>query len=354
MSKFLKFSTVLVFLMMVSGCNAPVSQIKLSRDYADLRTNYKGNIPDFQIEYLSKIDINNSWWKKSEEAQLVADQMVCMQLKSGGWAKSSFSFDSCNSEKLSKLRSTFDNSATIADTRFLLKYYYNSKKEKYLNSIYKSLNYIFKAQYPSGAWPQFYPLIKRPKYSSYATYNDDVMAGIMDVLTSIVQDSRYSFIDSEYRAMAEKSLEKALEFTLKSQIRHGDKLMGWAQQYDPETYDPLNARPFEPIAMSARETVAIIEILEHLNNKSSELKYSINSAKQWLKESQISGFEWDQKKGILVVEPNSKLWARFYDIESNKPIFGDSDGTVKMSIDQVSKERRLGYEWYGTWGTSVL
>ncbi|MFG0295883.1 MAG: pectate lyase, partial [Maioricimonas sp. JB045] len=57
----------------------------------------------------------------------------------------------------------------------------------------------------------------------------------------------------------------------------------------------------------------------------------------------------------LTPDPDAPpLWARFYEIETNRPIFSDRDGIVKYDIQEIGSERRGGYTWYGTWGTRAL
>jgi PelA/Pel-15E family pectate lyase len=40
------------------------------------------------------------------------------------------------------------------------------------------------------------------------------------------------------------------------------------------------------------------------------------------------------------------LWARFYEIGTNKPIFSDRDGAIREKVSDLSAERRSGYGWY--------
>ena len=40
------------------------------------------------------------------------------------------------------------------------------------------------------------------------------------------------------------------------------------------------------------------------------------------------------------------LWARDYEIGSDRPIFGDRDKTIHDKVNEISKERRNGYGWY--------
>ena len=42
----------------------------------------------------------------------------------------------------------------------------------------------------------------------------------------------------------------------------------------------------------------------------------------------------------------SPLWARFYDLNTNKPIFVGSDGVPKSNFSEIELERRTGYLWY--------
>ena len=56
----------------------------------------------------------------------------------------------------------------------------------------------------------------------------------------------------------------------------------------------------------------------------------------------------------MVADANAKpLWARFYEIETNRPLFSGRDGVPKYHFAEVEAERRNGYAWYGTWGERV-
>ena len=46
--------------------------------------------------------------------------------------------------------------------------------------------------------------------------------------------------------------------------------------------------------------------------------------------------------------------ARFYDIATATPIFGDRDRLVRTDVNTVSLERRKGYKWWGTGPAAVL
>ena len=40
------------------------------------------------------------------------------------------------------------------------------------------------------------------------------------------------------------------------------------------------------------------------------------------------------------------IWARFYELESNRAIFIGRDGIIKYNVDEIEAERRNGYGWY--------
>jgi PelA/Pel-15E family pectate lyase len=57
----------------------------------------------------------------------------------------------------------------------------------------------------------------------------------------------------------------------------------------------------------------------------------------------------------VVNDPDAKpMWARFYEIGTNKPIFCGRDGVKKYSLAEIEYERRNGYAWLGYWPESLL
>ena len=72
--------------------------------------------------------------------------------------------------------------------------------------------------------------------------------------------------------------------------------------------------------------------------------------------AKIQGYRYKKSKTErpLTKDPGATpLWARFYAIQSNRPIFSDRDGVVKFDIQEIGGERRGGYTWYGNWGEKV-
>ena len=57
----------------------------------------------------------------------------------------------------------------------------------------------------------------------------------------------------------------------------------------------------------------------------------------------------------LVPTPGAPLlWARYYEIGSNRPIFGDRDKTVHDQVEELSLERQRGYNWYNSGPQEML
>jgi PelA/Pel-15E family pectate lyase len=63
----------------------------------------------------------------------------------------------------------------------------------------------------------------------------------------------------------------------------------------------------------------------------------------------------DQRDRRVVPDPKAEpLWARFYELGTNRPIFLDRDSVVRYAYSELSHERRSGYAYLGTWPASLL
>jgi PelA/Pel-15E family pectate lyase len=57
----------------------------------------------------------------------------------------------------------------------------------------------------------------------------------------------------------------------------------------------------------------------------------------------------------VVEDPTATpLWARFYEIETNRPFLANRDGRMVFTLAEVERERRTGYRWYGEFAKSLL
>lgn len=48
------------------------------------------------------------------------------------------------------------------------------------------------------------------------------------------------------------------------------------------------------------------------------------------------------------------LWARFYELGSERPIFVGRDGVAHGSLAEIEHERRVGYSWLGPYAADLV
>ena len=53
-------------------------------------------------------------------------------------------------------------------------------------------------------------------------------------------------------------------------------------------------------------------------------------------------------------DPDEYLWARYYSLDDNTPVFCNRDGIRVPKLADVHLERRTGYAWYGIWPRKTL
>lgn len=319
-------------------------------------------------------------WFKTAEGQQLADNLVSWQNTGGGWwkqydpktprpadlapANTSGPGASNDQEDAWRSSSTFDNGATYTELRLLARAYTTTHDEKYKQAFEHGLNFIFDAQYPNGGWPQRFPL--QDNYGRHITFNDKLMSNVMLLLKEISEGKgEFAFVSEADRKRARESFERGVECILKAQIEAPDgALTGWCQQHDAATLAPTSARAYELPAIASFESADIVLLLMQIEKPDARVKRAITSAAEWFEKSAIRGKRYEKiddkslKYGVerrLSDDPGAPpLWARFYDIETNKPIFADRDGVKRYELSEVGEERRAKYAWYGNWGEKVL
>jgi PelA/Pel-15E family pectate lyase len=86
------------------------------------------------------------------------------------------------------------------------------------------------------------------------------------------------------------------------------------------------------------------------------VRQAVKAGAEWFDTVKLPGIRQTTVDGdkVVVHDPAAPpLWARFYEIGSNRPIFSGRDGVKKYDIAQIEPERRNGYAWYGNWGAQV-
>lgn len=290
-------------------------------------------------------------WYASVEALRIADNLLLYQRNSGGWPKNidmAKPLDDNDRTALvaqrKEIDSTIDNGATFTQLSFLARVYTAQRQERHHESFLKGFDYVLKAQYANGGWPQFYPNLSG--YYKHITFNDNAMIGVMKLLRDIAAAKpAYAFVDEARRASAAKAVEKGIECILRTQVVVDGKRTVWCAQHDEVTLGPAPARKFEPVSLSGGESVDIVRFLMSIRSPSPEIVEAIESAVAWFEKSQLKGIKWVDS--VVVKDPEGgSIWARFYEIDGNRPIFVGRDGVVKYDVMQIEDERRTNYAWY--------
>lgn len=305
---------------------------------------------------------------------LVAENMLLFQRSYGGWPKhldgKAIDYKRVYTEvekatitdESNRNDATIDNNATTKEIRYLLKQYQKDGVKKYLVAAENGIRYLLKAQYKNGGWPQYYPDLS--SYRHEITYNDNAMINALNVLYDVVKrKDEFAVVDTALVSFADKAIKKGVECILKTQIKVKGRLTAWCAQYDEVSLKPAGARKFELISISGSESVGIVEFLMKVEKPSNEIKNAIGCAIEWFEKSKIVGYKYvdinapELPKGkdrVILPDSASVIWARFYEIETNKPFFSGRDSKVKYDVKEIEHERRIGYAWYGNWPKDLL
>jgi PelA/Pel-15E family pectate lyase len=294
-------------------------------------------------------------WYAGDEAARIADNLLLYQLGTGGWQKNiDMARRLSGKEKVALGRqkkegdSTIDNGATYTQLAFLARVYTARKLDRHKEAFLKGVDYLLKAQYENGGWPQYYP--RMTGYYRRITFNDDAMIGVMKLLSDVAEKKpAYSFVDEGRRARAEKAVGKGVELILKAQVVVGGRRTVWGAQHNEVTLAPAGARKFEPASLCAGESVGIVRFLMGVNDPCARVVESIESAIAWFERTRISGLRWAARgpARAAIKDPQAPpLWARFYEIGTDRPIFAGRDGKVRYDVLELDDERRDGYAWY--------
>ncbi len=296
-------------------------------------------------------------WYSTAEAARIADNLLLYQHDNGGWSKNIDMAMPLGPKERTEVEAekrtttghtTIDNDATWTQMQFLAKVYAVNPERRYADAFRRGFNYVLESQYPSGGFPQFYPL--RDGYWDHITYNDDAMTGVLETLRMAVERKPgYEFLTDAERARAGHAIEKGVECILKTQVIVNGKRTVWCAQHDEHSLAPVQARAYEHISLSGSESVGVVEFLMGIEHPSPEIVQSIESAVAWFRAVKVSGIRvvMQDRERVAVADPNAPpLWARFYEIGTNRPIFSGRDGVVRYQMNEIEAERRNGYRWY--------
>jgi PelA/Pel-15E family pectate lyase len=298
-----------------------------------------------------------SAWYGSAEARQVADVIVSFQTPTGGWGK--------NVRRSGPLRQrgqsyvigtryvgTIDNGATATELRFLARVQAQlpgAAGQAYRAAFEKGVRYLLESQYPNGGFPQVYPL--QGGYSDAVTFNDDALVHALELLATVAaREGDYAFVPQALAAQAGAASGRAVRMLLAAQVVAGGVRAGWGQQHDALTLAPAGARNYEPASLASHESGSVLMYLMRLPDPSAEVVGAVHAGAAWLRRAAIHDVVWTHKSPEgrhLESKPGAApIWARYYDMATMKPIFGERDHAIHDDIMDLAPGRRNGYGWY--------
>jgi len=266
-----------------------------------------------------------------DAAERVAEALIWGQLPSGGWnylidfagdrslkawyntiGKNAWGFEEYNHYYGN---ATFDDVTTSDAAKFLLRMYIRKLDPRFKPAIDKTIEFFIETQYPLGGWPQRFPLKydfphgELEDYSSFNTFNDDVISGNIE------------FLIQAYLTLGEERfldpIRRAMNFYIITQ--QGNPQGGWAQQYNLNL-EPAHARTYEPPALLPRRTYTNALLLIKFYEYTGDRKFiaRIPDAIQWLEETRLPK---------RMTEGGKYTHPTFVEVGTNKPIFPHRKGT---------------------------
>jgi PelA/Pel-15E family pectate lyase len=293
-------------------------------------------------------------WYRSPDGQRITTNILSWQSPHGSWPKNLDTASRPYAGDPKTLQGTFDNGATLGELRFLARAYLATQSPRCQQAFEKGLDQIREAQYPTGGWPQYYPPSKQ--YHRHITFNDGTMVALMRFLREVSSATEYSFVDAARHQAARTAFERGVQCILKCQIKVNGRLTVWCAQHDEIDYHPRPGRSYELVSLSGAESAGILEFLMSLDQPNADVQRAVQAGAEWFESAKLAGIRQvvvDRDKKIIRDLQAPPLWARFYEIESNRPIFSGRDGVKKYDVADIEPERRNGYSWYGNWGERV-
>ena len=308
--------------------------------------------------------------RRFQENQIVeiAENLLKFQNQDGGWPANLDWLADIEVAEIRKIRngnlgrSTFDNRNIYPQIDYLAQVFQATGLIRYQAAAIRGLEYVLQVQRPSGGW--------RGNDVDAITFNDDVMIGIMNLLLKIRQkEPNYQWLEPALRARLVASLDDAIKATLSCQIEVDGKKTAWCQQHDHVTFKPVQARSYELPSLTAQESVGVVDFLMKLPDPSPEVIEAIDGAVAWFGTAKIyntrvktvpiepvrfDGFTAKIDRQVVKDKNASPIWARYYEIDTNRPFFCNRDGKKVYQLSAVKLERRVGYGWYGYWPAALI
>lgn len=186
------------------------------------------------------------------------------------------------------------------------------------------LEKMMEHQFEDGSWARWYPLRSGSwAWTALRSFNDGVINDCIETLLAAYK----AYGRSEYMNAAMRGVEYMLQTQLPAPQR------GWAQHYDANK-NPVAGRPFEPESACSEVTGRNVNtlILFYVETRDERYFTPVLPAIEWLENSRIG----------------QDLWARFYELGTNRPLYADTQGRRYYNINQLPPAIRNSYAWHGS------
>ena len=305
----------------------------------------------------------------------IAGNILLYQRANGGWPPNWDPMRVLTDEEKAQLTAdkqktdtSFDNRVTYPQIEFMAHAFNTTGNAEYRDAALRGIDFILQAQTQCGGWPHSYP--RKDNYRPLITFMDDVTAGVLTTLRDAAAARQpFTFLGDDLRARIAEAVQKGANCILRLQVVVNGVPTVWAGQYDPATLDPVQARTFELPSLVSAESVGVVQYLMGFEKPSPEVVRAIEGAVKWFERSKIHGLRVDQIDAETVRYENHTstfdrravedpaappIWARFYEIDTNRPFMANRDGKKVYTLEEVTRERRTGYSWYGYYPRDLL
>jgi PelA/Pel-15E family pectate lyase len=296
------------------------------------------------------------WWSTRDASEL-AVALLSYQTATGGWSKhvdfsqgsrrpgQSYYGESTKWQYIA----TIDNGSTTGQLRYLIALNARQPSPQWQAGIRRGVAYLLLAQMPNGCWPQVFPL--QGSYHDAITFNDNAVTEVARVLDTLIA-MRPAWLDPSLHSSMRAASDAALDCLLRTQVTIDGTPTIWGQQHDPLTLAPTKGRSYELASLATWESAGILDYLT-TRPRTPAVERAVTVAAQWLRTHAIRGQQYEMDRGVFPATPDTRLWARMYTLDTQRPLFSNRDGIPRASLDELT-DRRTGYNWYGTWPDSTL
>lgn len=302
---------------------------------------------------------------QTDQATVLADWILQYQLPDGGWASGVY-YPSLEAgtpvaqtaQEKESLRSSLQGQSTLAEIHFLSQMYQQTARRKYRRAAEEGIRFLVRAQYSHGGWP-----LQQGQADPIISLADNTFINVMNLMYRLYMGRvPYDYVPDDLRQQCLEAFQHGVDFLLRTQCRFEGKPTGWCTNYSAESLLPVAGGPQQPVAVNSQITDDMTLLLQNLIEPSEAVKEAIAGARNWYETTKISGLTRQNyinkqgKRDFRFVQDRHApaLWALYYSLEDNQPIFCELDGTQVRNLDDLTYEARKSLSWYNNDGARLL